>query len=107
MIARGSADELVAPEQMLALERLVGTQPDHLCREIAQCLFVPADLSEINPIIPASWTDSMANMSAGILMYRRGDAGIDVLLVHSGRLARCASVPEKQFKPMRWKAILM
>jgi hypothetical protein len=25
MIARGSADELVAPEQMLALERLVGT----------------------------------------------------------------------------------
>ena len=31
----GSADEVVAPEQMLAVERLVGTQPDHLCHEIA------------------------------------------------------------------------
>jgi predicted NUDIX family NTP pyrophosphohydrolase len=26
----------------------------------------------------------MATKSAGILMYRRGDAGIDVLLVHPG-----------------------
>jgi len=32
----GSGDEVVAPEQMLALERLVGTQPDHLCHEIAR-----------------------------------------------------------------------
>jgi predicted NUDIX family NTP pyrophosphohydrolase len=42
-------------------------------------------LSEINyPIIPASCAVSMATMCAGILMYRSGDAGIDVLLVHPG-----------------------
>jgi poly(3-hydroxyalkanoate) synthetase len=33
----GSADEVVAPEQLLAVERLVGTQPKHLCREVAPC----------------------------------------------------------------------
>ena len=31
----GSADEVVAPEQLLALERLVATQPEHLRHEIA------------------------------------------------------------------------
>jgi poly(3-hydroxybutyrate) depolymerase len=31
----GSADEVVAPEQLLALERLVGTPPEHLRREVA------------------------------------------------------------------------
>lgn len=31
----GSADEVVAPEQLLALERLVGTAPEHLRREVA------------------------------------------------------------------------
>jgi len=31
----GSADEVVAPEQLLALERLVGTPPAHLRREVA------------------------------------------------------------------------
>ena len=33
----GSADEVVAPEQLLALERLVGTPPEHLCHEVAPC----------------------------------------------------------------------
>ncbi len=31
----GSADEVVAAEQLLAVERLVGTQPEHLRREVA------------------------------------------------------------------------
>jgi len=31
----GSADEVVAPEQLLAVERLVGTRPDRLCHQIA------------------------------------------------------------------------
>jgi poly(3-hydroxybutyrate) depolymerase len=31
----GSADEVVAPEQLLAVERLVATQPEHLRHEIA------------------------------------------------------------------------
>ena len=31
----GSVDEVVAPEQLLALERLVGTPPEHLRREVA------------------------------------------------------------------------
>ena len=31
----GSADEVVAPEQLLAVERLVGTNPDRLCHQIA------------------------------------------------------------------------
>ena len=31
----GSADEVVAPEQLLALERLVGTPPEHLRHEVA------------------------------------------------------------------------
>jgi poly(3-hydroxybutyrate) depolymerase len=31
----GSADEVVAPEQLLALERLVGTRPEHLRHEVA------------------------------------------------------------------------
>ncbi len=31
----GSADEVVAPEQLLAVERLVGTPPEHLRHEIA------------------------------------------------------------------------
>jgi poly(3-hydroxybutyrate) depolymerase len=31
----GSADEVVAPEQLLAVERLVGTQPEHLRHEVA------------------------------------------------------------------------
>jgi poly(3-hydroxyalkanoate) synthetase len=33
----GSADEVVAPEQLLAVERLVGTQPEYLRREVAPC----------------------------------------------------------------------
>jgi hypothetical protein len=33
----GSADEVVAPEQLLAVERLVGTQPKYLSREVAPC----------------------------------------------------------------------
>ena len=31
----GSADEVVAPEQLLAVERLVGTQPECLLHEVA------------------------------------------------------------------------
>jgi poly(3-hydroxybutyrate) depolymerase len=31
----GSTDEVVAAEQLLALERLVGTRPEHLCHEVA------------------------------------------------------------------------
>ena len=33
----GSADEVVAPEQLLAVERLVGTQPEYVRHEIAPC----------------------------------------------------------------------
>src|ERR1700686_4335468 len=33
----GSADEGVAPEQLLAVERLVGTQPEHRRHEVAPC----------------------------------------------------------------------
>ena len=33
----GSADEVVAPEQLLAVKRLVGTRPEHLRHEIAPC----------------------------------------------------------------------
>lgn len=33
----GSADEVVAPEQLLAVERLVGTRPEHLRHEVAPC----------------------------------------------------------------------
>jgi hypothetical protein len=33
----GSADEVVVPEQLLAVERLVGTQPEHVRHEIAPC----------------------------------------------------------------------
>jgi len=33
----GSADEVVAPEQLLAMERLVGTQPEDLRHEVAPC----------------------------------------------------------------------
>jgi poly(3-hydroxyalkanoate) synthetase len=33
----GSADEVVAPEQLLALERLVGTAPEHLRHDVAPC----------------------------------------------------------------------
>jgi len=33
----GSADEVVAPEQLLAVERLVGTQPEDLRHEVAPC----------------------------------------------------------------------
>lgn len=33
----GSADEVVAPEQLLALERLVGTPPEHFRHEVAPC----------------------------------------------------------------------
>jgi poly(3-hydroxybutyrate) depolymerase len=33
----GSADEVVAPEQLLAVERLVGTQPKYVRHEIAPC----------------------------------------------------------------------
>ena len=33
----GSVDEVVAPEQLLALERLVGTPPEHLRHEVAPC----------------------------------------------------------------------
>ena len=33
----GSADEVVAPEQLLAVERLVGTQPEYLRHEVAPC----------------------------------------------------------------------
>lgn len=32
-----SADEVVAAEQLLAAERLVGTPPEHFCREVAPC----------------------------------------------------------------------
>src|SRR6478752_4495465 len=33
----GSADEVVAPEQLLAVERLVGTEPEYLRHEVAPC----------------------------------------------------------------------
>src|SRR6202165_6063003 len=33
----GSADEVVAPEQLLAVERLVGTQPEYVRHEVAPC----------------------------------------------------------------------
>src|SRR5216684_3871175 len=33
----GSADEVVAPEQLLAVERLVGTQPEYIRHEVAPC----------------------------------------------------------------------
>jgi poly(3-hydroxyalkanoate) synthetase len=33
----GSTDEVVAPEQLLAVERLVGTQPEYLRHEVAPC----------------------------------------------------------------------
>jgi poly(3-hydroxyalkanoate) synthetase len=33
----GSADEVVAPEQLFAVERLVGTQPEYLRHEVAPC----------------------------------------------------------------------
>jgi poly(3-hydroxybutyrate) depolymerase len=33
----GSADEVVAPEQLLAVERLVGTQPEYVHHEVAPC----------------------------------------------------------------------
>jgi poly(3-hydroxybutyrate) depolymerase len=33
----GSADEVVAPEQLLAVDRLVGTRPEHLRHEVAPC----------------------------------------------------------------------
>jgi poly(3-hydroxybutyrate) depolymerase len=33
----GSADEVVAPEQLLAAERLVGTPPEHLRHDVAPC----------------------------------------------------------------------
>lgn len=33
----GSADEVVTPEQLLAVERLVGAQPEHLRYEVAPC----------------------------------------------------------------------
>jgi poly(3-hydroxybutyrate) depolymerase len=33
----GSADEVVAPEQLLAVGRLVGTQPEYVRHEIAPC----------------------------------------------------------------------
>jgi poly(3-hydroxyalkanoate) synthetase len=33
----GSADDVVAPEQLFAVEHLVGTQPEHLRHEIAPC----------------------------------------------------------------------
>ena len=33
----GSADEVVAPEQLLAAERLVGTPPEYLRQEVAPC----------------------------------------------------------------------
>jgi poly(3-hydroxyalkanoate) synthetase len=33
----GGADEVVAPEQLFAVERLVGTQPEYLRHEVAQC----------------------------------------------------------------------
>src|ERR1700731_883181 len=33
----GGADEVVAPEQLLAVERLVGTQPEYIRHEVAPC----------------------------------------------------------------------
>ena len=33
----GSADEVVAPEQLLAVKRLVGTQPEYVRHEVAPC----------------------------------------------------------------------
>jgi hypothetical protein len=33
----GSADEVVAPEQLFAVERLVGTLPPYLRQEVAPC----------------------------------------------------------------------
>lgn len=33
----GSNDDVVAPEQLLAVERLVGTRPEHLRHEVAPC----------------------------------------------------------------------
>ena len=33
----GSADDVVAPEQLLAVERLVKTPPEHLRHEVAKC----------------------------------------------------------------------
>lgn len=33
----GSADEVVTPEQLFAVERLVGTPPQYVCQEVAPC----------------------------------------------------------------------
>ena len=33
----GSADDVVAPEQLLAVQRLVGTGPEALCHQVAPC----------------------------------------------------------------------
>jgi poly(3-hydroxybutyrate) depolymerase len=33
----GSADQVVAPEQLLAMERLVGTRPEHFRHDVAPC----------------------------------------------------------------------
>jgi predicted NUDIX family NTP pyrophosphohydrolase len=47
---------------------------------------VPGGLSQINfaEPIPCIKADRMVTTSAGILMYRHGDAGLAVLLVHPG-----------------------
>ena len=59
----GSADEVVAPEQLLAVERLVGTQPEYLRHEVAPCnhlgLFMgKRTLEEYWPRI-ARWMDEV------------------------------------------------
>ena len=50
----GSADEVVAPEQLLALERLVGTAPEHLRHDVAPCnhlgLFMASLLRGARPV---------------------------------------------------------
>lgn len=59
----GSDDDVVAPEQLFAVERLVGTQPDHLRHEVAPCnhlgLFMgKLTLDEYWPRI-ARWTKEL------------------------------------------------
>jgi hypothetical protein len=46
----GSADEVVAPEQLLAVERLAGTQPEYLRHEVAPCNHLVARFNQLERI---------------------------------------------------------
>ncbi len=51
----GSADEVVAPEQLLAVERLVGTQPEYLRHEVALCNHLVPRHSGYDWLIPSQF----------------------------------------------------